>query len=126
RHTRSKRDWSSDVCSSDLFFNGAIEVKAVNVPDGLAVAGIREHNVTLKISAPENTFPKLTIADFAAELDLSGVRQPSSDQRVIGRVVSRRDVQIIEVTPPVVTVILEPVSTRTVPVQASLQGTTPQ
>src|SRR5699024_6297115 len=21
RHTRSKRDWSSDVCSSDLFFN---------------------------------------------------------------------------------------------------------
>src|SRR5699024_11561320 len=26
RHTRSKRDWSSDVCSSDLFFyNLAIE-----------------------------------------------------------------------------------------------------
>src|SRR5207249_6987173 len=22
RHTRSKRDWSSDVCSSDLFSNG--------------------------------------------------------------------------------------------------------
>src|SRR5699024_11272541 len=22
RHTRSKRDWSSDVCSSDLFFLG--------------------------------------------------------------------------------------------------------
>src|SRR5699024_11470649 len=21
RHTRSKRDWSSDVCSSDLFYN---------------------------------------------------------------------------------------------------------
>src|SRR5699024_11792964 len=24
RHTRSKRDWSSDVCSSDLFFAGAL------------------------------------------------------------------------------------------------------
>src|SRR5699024_11703089 len=23
RHTRSKRDWSSDVCSSDLFFCGS-------------------------------------------------------------------------------------------------------
>src|SRR5699024_12030981 len=25
RHTRSKRDWSSDVCSSDLFINGELE-----------------------------------------------------------------------------------------------------
>src|SRR5207249_7909978 len=24
RHTRSKRDWSSDVCSSDLFFGGVL------------------------------------------------------------------------------------------------------
>src|SRR5258706_11487978 len=59
--------------SREGFFNGAIEIKAVNVPDGLAVASIREHNVTLKISAPENTFKKLTTADFAAEVDLSGV-----------------------------------------------------
>jgi YbbR domain-containing protein len=112
--------------SRDGFFNGAIEIKAVNVPDGLAVASIREHNVTLKISAPENTFKKLTTADFAAEVDLSGVRASSSDQRVVGRVVGRRDIEIIEVTPPVVTVSLEAVSTRTVPVQASLQGTPPQ
>src|SRR5699024_1394131 len=24
RHTISKRDWSSDVCSSDLFYSGAV------------------------------------------------------------------------------------------------------
>src|SRR5699024_12076490 len=24
RHTRSKRDWSSDVCSSDLLYSGAV------------------------------------------------------------------------------------------------------
>src|SRR6266513_4872372 len=24
RHTRSKRDWSSDVCSSDLLFDGVV------------------------------------------------------------------------------------------------------
>src|SRR5699024_11956745 len=37
RHTRSKRDWSSDVCSSDLF---ECEFVAVNhsIPDALAVA----------------------------------------------------------------------------------------
>ena len=108
------------------YFNGAIELKAVNVPDGLAVASIREPNVTMRVSAPESTLKKLTAADFAAEVDLSGVRQRDSDQRVIGRVVSKRDVQIVEVTPQVVTVTLETLSTRTVPVQASLQGTPPQ
>src|SRR5699024_12073327 len=30
RHTRSKRDWSSDVCSSDLFKSGN--------PDGILIA----------------------------------------------------------------------------------------
>src|SRR5437868_5040857 len=35
RHTRSKRDWSSDVCSSDLFEEGQILARngsAANVP----------------------------------------------------------------------------------------------
>src|SRR5699024_11353502 len=31
RHTRSKRDWSSDVCSSDLQFRGRIEEGAAPV-----------------------------------------------------------------------------------------------
>src|SRR5699024_11946276 len=26
RHTRSKRDWSSDVCSSDLYFSGTGQI----------------------------------------------------------------------------------------------------
>src|SRR5699024_12104943 len=29
RHTRSKRDWSSDVCSSDLDIGGALALAAV-------------------------------------------------------------------------------------------------
>src|SRR5207249_8498273 len=34
RHTRSKRDWSSDVCSSDLAAGGVLGVPAL-VPAGL-------------------------------------------------------------------------------------------
>src|SRR5699024_12154554 len=34
RHTRSKRDWSSDVCSSDL---GSITVKVTNTDENLHV-----------------------------------------------------------------------------------------
>src|SRR5699024_6800416 len=33
RHTRSKRDWSSDVCSSDLDFQGKLGESANNLYD---------------------------------------------------------------------------------------------
>src|SRR5699024_11464622 len=32
RHTRSKRDWSSDVCSSDLRVVGRIDVDDLDLP----------------------------------------------------------------------------------------------
>src|SRR5699024_11815799 len=41
RHTRSKRDWSSDVCSSDLVHDNGLEVRHVE--------DLREHYaLTLK------------------------------------------------------------------------------
>ncbi len=107
-------------------FSGAIEVTAVNLPDGLAVASLREAAVTLRVNATEDTFDKLTTADFSAEVDLSGVRAPSSDQVVIARVVGNRDVEIVAVSPPLVTVTLEPTATREVPVEMSLVGSPPQ
>ena len=107
-------------------FSGAIEVKAVNVPEGLAVASIREPVVSLRVSADEDAFDRLTAADFEAEVDLSGVRQPSSDQVVIARVVGRRDVEIVAVTPAVVAVVLETEATKQVPVRANRVGAPPQ
>src|SRR2546421_3524229 len=35
RHTRSDRDWSSDVCSSDLIRSGTYQVPRGGVPEGL-------------------------------------------------------------------------------------------
>lgn len=107
-------------------FSGSIEVKAVNIPDGLAVAAIRDPVVILRISAPEDTLRRLTAADFRAEIDLSGVRQTTSDQRIIARVAGSRDVEIVDVSPAVVTVVLEPLASKVVPVQANLVGSPPQ
>jgi YbbR domain-containing protein len=107
-------------------FSGGIEVQAVNVGEGLAVSSIRDPHVSLKISADEDTFRKLTTADFRAEVDMTGVRQPSSQQVVLTRVASRRDVQIIEVSPAFVTVTLETATTKQVPVQPNLIGSLPQ
>jgi hypothetical protein len=74
----------------------------VNIPDGLGVASIRDSVgggagvVSLTVSAPESTLKKLTVADFRAEVDLAGVRQNVSDQRVVARVVGNKDVQVVE------------------------------
>jgi YbbR domain-containing protein len=107
-------------------FGASIQVNAVNLPEGLAVKSIREPAVSLRISADENTFRNLSTGDFRAEIDLGGVRQLTSDQAVFVSVASDSDVEIIEVSPGFVTVELESVATKEVPVRANLIGSLPQ
>src|SRR5699024_12030984 len=63
RHTRSKRDWSSDVCSSDLdkllkLFDRMISSKV----DGIIVQGIQgERFVELVHKAVEREIPIITV-----------------------------------------------------------------
>src|SRR5207249_9724787 len=49
RHTRSKRDWSSDVCSSDLHPSGTGRGRAVN--------GNHEGDVLLRVEHVKKYFP---------------------------------------------------------------------
>lgn len=108
-------------------FPGGIEVKAVNVPDGLAVKSITQSTVSFKVRTDQSTFSKLTVADFAAEIDLGSERRPTSEQNVIPRIVGHKgEVNIIDITPSVVTVTLEPVASKQVPVQVNRVGTLPQ
>ena len=107
-------------------FGGAIEIRAVNVAEGLAVKSIREPAASLTVSAAEDVLKRLTSADFRAEVDLSGVRSPASEQVVIARVVGKREVEIVDVSPSIVTVELEPAATRQVPVRPNLIGSLPQ
>src|SRR5699024_11494482 len=60
RHTRSKRDWSSDVCSSDLDLvleveqqigDGVVRCIAMGVTDGLP-RGVEAENTGAAISVP--------------------------------------------------------------------------
>jgi YbbR domain-containing protein len=116
------------------FFSGAIRVEAVNVPEGLAVAGITDPSggagaafVSLRIQAPEDTFANLSIDDFRAEVDLSAVRQNESENRVFARYVGDEDdVEIVEVSPGIVSVTLEPLTTKVVPVTEFVAGSPPQ
>jgi YbbR domain-containing protein len=107
-------------------FPGGIEITAVNIPDGLAVKSISS-NVSFKVSASESTFKRLTIADFQAEVDLAAERRTTSDQVVTPRIIGHRgDVEVVEVSPAFVTVTLEQVASKQVPIQVNRVGTLPQ
>src|SRR5206468_5708847 len=86
RHTRSDRDWSSDVCSSDL---------REDVPAGIEI-------VTLKDEGAEDTACLRAVFDMVNEIGpdipnpdvytastfdmfLSGIRSPDSLHEEIGR-----------------------------------------
>jgi YbbR domain-containing protein len=106
------------------FFSGAIPVETVNVPEGLAVAALSDAAVSVRVSAPEDTWDDLTIEDFRAVADLSTAK--ARENTVTLRFESkRRRVDVLEVFPPRVTVTLEPLTTKVVPVTVKLIGTPP-
>src|SRR3989440_9416238 len=77
RHTRSDRDWSSDVCSSDLC------VVADEPPAGTTLARTPPSNIsTMTVSRPALSppMPPLSLVPKAGE-----VRQERSEERRVGK-----------------------------------------
>ncbi len=105
-----------------LEFGASIEVKPVNVPDGLAVARITPPAVRIRISTDDETLERLSTADFRVEVDLGGLRDGSAELVVVARVTSNLEVDIVEVQQSLVTVELEPSATKQVPVVANVVG----
>lgn len=108
-------------------FSSAIPVECVNVPLGKAVAPScsETKSVTVRVRAPESVFDRLTADDFRASADLSEVM--TDEATVTVRVESTEPrVEIVDVTPNQITVGLENVTSRTVPVRTRLVGTPPR
>jgi len=103
---------------------GDIPVETVNVPEGLAVAGLSDAVVSVRASAPQDICDRLTVQDFraVADLSLAKARENSLTLRVTS---SRSQVKVILASPSTVTVILEPVTTKVVPISVKLIGTPP-
>src|SRR5207249_6358402 len=91
RHTRSKRDWSSDVCSSDLEVPAgksdrlAVTLDITGAPrEGLTLKGYAAKE-SLRVSGIEAAGPDG--APLAVESDLETVR---SEERRVGKECRRR------------------------------------
>src|SRR5437868_1351962 len=95
RHTRSKRDWSSDVCSSDL----ANDPACLEAPDRLR-AWMRQREITIANLTP--VMARLLCEEFGAKDD----DEPVDSLRysfLVGDVLTRRNVARLKQLAPSIT-----------------------
>src|SRR5690606_40950825 len=100
RHTRFSRDWSSDVCSSDLNFTGiknrVTELVTANtdIPSGNSVASVGRSLGTFKLLRwagvnPDNGNPMWLTADGVRKTYNPEIGRASCRERVLIVVVDR-------------------------------------
>src|SRR5699024_11794100 len=84
RHTRSKRDWSSDVCSSDLLF-------ALTLCNGKEISpehlGLSSHTPALMQPTLPLRPPEQPLADFLEDIERQEIR---SEERRVGKECRKR------------------------------------
>lgn len=98
----------------------AVRVRAVNVPEGLAVLGLSEP-VSVRASAPEDVAQRLNAADFRATVNLEGRSLGTHDVPVrVEHLGSGRNVRVTQVAPSRVSVTLQSLRSVTVPVRAEI------
>ncbi len=101
-----------------------VPVQALNLPQGLATTG-QIGPVTVRVTADEDVSNSLSISDFKATVDLSGVTQRTPPGLSVHVDILRSDVKLVQVNPSTVNVTLEPVTTQTVPVKVNIVAPVP-
>src|SRR5699024_11306643 len=87
RHTRSKRDWSSDVCSSDLDLQvnfsayGGIS-QATNVPDMMNAQELISYTQDSRNNALRQDYPSVS---FNPETNEGRIDPNRSEERRVGK-----------------------------------------
>lgn len=101
-------------------FPGSIALEIKNLPENLVVVKDVD-GVEIKIVADRSIWKKLSSSSFKANLDISGLTQGTHEIPV--NVSSNvADVQIVEIKPAKITVSLEPIVSKTVPVKEKVEG----
>jgi YbbR domain-containing protein len=105
-------------------FPAAIVVEAVNVDRTLAVANTLQR-VEVTLSGPDDRWQRLTSENLRAYVDLSG--HDGREQIVPVQVDVRgiAGVRVAQISPPTLLVLLEPLTTKRVPVVPVLRGAVP-
>ncbi len=119
--------WLAAVTAADpdvvRSYPAPVRLEVVGQDPGLIIDGTLPKQVELTLRAPQSVWDQLTARpdDVRAILDLSGL---SAGEHKVGIQIqiSVRPVRIVSANPSSVTVSLEPLITRTLPLQSSLSG----
>ncbi len=119
--------WLAAVTAADPdvahSYPSPVRLEVVGQDPGLVISGSLPKSVELTLRAPQSVWDQLTARPDAvrAILDLSGLS--AGEHRVDVQIqISVRPVRIVSAVPSTVTVSLEPLITRTLPLQSSLAG----
>jgi YbbR domain-containing protein len=102
-------------------FNSSIDVELVNIPESLAVANVSDSGVRIRIEAPKNELDGLRSEDFEATVDLGGLTEGTHTVAVDVTPPNSR-INVIDITPSRVEVIIEPLARKDVPVEVAIIG----
>ncbi len=101
-------------------FPGEVSISPVNVPAGL-FSTYDQKTVRIKVQAKRAVWEQLSADSFTAELDFNGLDQGTHEVPVkVSSVV--QDVDVIEKTPEKITVRLDPIVEKKVPITVKLEG----
>ncbi|HYK96991.1 MAG TPA: CdaR family protein, partial [Candidatus Acidoferrales bacterium] len=107
-------------------FDGRVPIERPEVPSGFVLQG-NLGDVAVTVRGPQGVADHLSLSDFPATLDLTGVDagQGPRDARV-NVTVSDPKVKVVDVTPLTVSVRLERITSRTLAVQTRLANDPPK
>ena len=107
------------------FIPAPIPVEAANVGPGLAVANALP-SLQVRVAAPEERWEELSPSNFRAYVDLNGLEAREQQVPVRVEVVGASRVRVLDTAPASVTVKIEELAKKTVPVAARVVGTLPR
>lgn len=104
-------------------YSSPLPVEIRNQPEGMVTYGMENAQVRLILRAPESLWSILQgqMGDIQPYVDLSGIESGTVTLPVQVEV-RRRPVQVVKVSPAELTLTLEPVAQRDVPVEVRLEG----
>lgn len=103
----------------------SVALEVANVDASLAAASTLT-SVQLRVAAPENQWATLTPANFRAYVDLNGSGARELHVPVQVEVLGARRVRVVDTIPVSITVNLEDLVTKQIPVQPRVVGTLPR
>jgi len=104
-------------------YSQPISIAISGLPDGMVIVGEFDEHVQVTVHAPRSVLESLTVDDFSATVDLSGLGT-GVHQVAVQLALNKRPSRVIRVEPEYVTLELEPEAEQAVPVHVQIEGKT--